>query len=224
MTATAQPVDVSNYDGLVLYYYRYCPYSQRVLVTLEETNTPYKPVEIDLLNKPEWYLKINEKGETPTLRLADGTYMTESNLISAYIDKNFSKPGETLIPQDDGALPFYKDLQVIYVVISKEAYLANQSSDMKLKQKTWDEVYPEFLKIETIFRERATGEGYAMASRYGFNDIFNQPFFTELIHLGKTLGHDVYADKNLPAFNKWYKACSARPSFIHNIPDRFQKN
>nr|CAD1828744.1 unnamed protein product [Ananas comosus var. bracteatus] len=39
-----------------------CPFSQRVLLTLEEKKIPYELKLIDLDNKPEWFLKISPRG------------------------------------------------------------------------------------------------------------------------------------------------------------------
>ncbi|XP_056849133.1 glutathione S-transferase DHAR3, chloroplastic-like [Raphanus sativus] len=39
-----------------------CPFSQRVLLTLEEKHVPYDMKLVDLINKPEWFLKISPEG------------------------------------------------------------------------------------------------------------------------------------------------------------------
>ena len=42
-----------------LYSNKSCPWAQRVRIALLETGVKYEEVEIDLQNKPEWYVKIN---------------------------------------------------------------------------------------------------------------------------------------------------------------------
>lgn len=63
-----------------------CPYVQRVAVVLHEKGIPFERVDIDLGNKPDWFLAISPLGKTPVL-LVDGEGIFESSVICEYLDE-----------------------------------------------------------------------------------------------------------------------------------------
>ncbi|KAF6153020.1 hypothetical protein GIB67_021625 [Kingdonia uniflora] len=73
------PVSHSDDDKSIAIRKEKCPFSQRVLLTLEEKHLPYDMKLIDLANKPEWLLKISPGGKVPALNktysMQDSFYM-----------------------------------------------------------------------------------------------------------------------------------------------------
>ncbi|MDI1269423.1 MAG: glutathione S-transferase family protein [Polaromonas sp.] len=63
-----------------------CPYVQRVVIVLEEKVIPYERIDVDLANKPEWFLKVSPLGKTPVL-LVDGMPIFESTVICEYLEE-----------------------------------------------------------------------------------------------------------------------------------------
>lgn len=63
-----------------------CPYVQRALIVLAEKNVPFERVDIDLANKPDWFLKLSPLGKVPVLE-ADGHVLFESQVIAEYLDE-----------------------------------------------------------------------------------------------------------------------------------------
>ncbi|KAK9474640.1 uncharacterized protein V1510DRAFT_411564 [Dipodascopsis tothii] len=54
-------------------------------MALEQSGIEYEYVEIDLKNKPEWFLKeVNPEGKVPTIKYGD-EYLIESNVITEFI-------------------------------------------------------------------------------------------------------------------------------------------
>src|SRR5579862_1904320 len=78
-----------------------CPYVQRAVIALTEKGVPFERIDIDLANKPDWFLKISPLGKVPVLvvRRDDGSEVAlfESNVICEYIEETQS--GEKLHPQ-----------------------------------------------------------------------------------------------------------------------------
>ncbi|KKA29786.1 hypothetical protein TD95_005478, partial [Thielaviopsis punctulata] len=71
--------------NITIYLSTCCPWCRRVLAVLKEVGAHYEVVSIDLtLPRPEWYLKINPKGQVPTL-LYDGKILTESGVIAQFL-------------------------------------------------------------------------------------------------------------------------------------------
>jgi glutathione S-transferase len=63
-----------------------CPYVQRVAVVLEEKGIAFERVDIDLANKPDWFLAVSPLGKTPVL-LVDGEAIFESSVICEYLEE-----------------------------------------------------------------------------------------------------------------------------------------
>lgn len=64
-----------------------CPFSFRVLLTLEEKMLPYKAHFVDSSNKPEWLTNVNSKGSVPILEGNNGTYVIDSDAICDYLEQ-----------------------------------------------------------------------------------------------------------------------------------------
>ncbi len=63
-----------------------CPYVQRAVITLLEKEIPHDRTNIDLANKPDWFLQISPMGKVPLLRVQDEV-LFESAVICEYLDE-----------------------------------------------------------------------------------------------------------------------------------------
>lgn len=70
---------------MVLVSHALCPYVQRVAITLQEKNLAFERRDIDLAQKPDWFLALSPTGKTPLL-LVDGTPIFESSVICEYLE------------------------------------------------------------------------------------------------------------------------------------------
>jgi glutathione S-transferase len=52
---------------LTLISHKLCPYVQRAVIALTEKGVPFERIDIDLANKPDWFLKISPLGKVPVL-------------------------------------------------------------------------------------------------------------------------------------------------------------
>jgi glutathione S-transferase len=75
--------------------HKLCPYVQRAVIALKEKGVSFERVDIDLGNKPDWFLKLSPLGKVPLLVINGGKGSTaagepvvlfESAVISEYID------------------------------------------------------------------------------------------------------------------------------------------
>lgn len=81
---------------LTLISHALCPYVQRAAIVLAEKGLSFERIDIDLANKPEWFLKVSPLGKTPVLLVGDEAIF-ESAVICEYLDET-SLP--TLHPSD----------------------------------------------------------------------------------------------------------------------------
>src|SRR5690349_4665866 len=86
---------------LKLISHKLCPYVQRAVIALTEKGVPFERIDIDLANKPVWFLKISPLGKVPVLTVATDAgevALFESNVICEYIEE--TQAGAKLHPQD----------------------------------------------------------------------------------------------------------------------------
>jgi glutathione S-transferase len=76
---------------LKLISHKLCPYVQRAVIALTEKGVPFERVDIDLGNKPDWFLGVSPLSKTPVLQVGDTTIF-ESAVILEYLEETQPKP------------------------------------------------------------------------------------------------------------------------------------
>lgn len=72
--------------AFVLVSHALCPYVQRAAIVLAEKGVPFERRDIDLADKPAWFLAASPLGRTPVL-LVGGEPIFESAVICEYLDE-----------------------------------------------------------------------------------------------------------------------------------------
>ncbi len=78
-------------EPLTLVSHDLCPYVQRAAIVLAEKGVPFKRVDIDLSNKPDWFKAISPLGKVPLLQVADEV-LFESAVIVEYLEETTAHP------------------------------------------------------------------------------------------------------------------------------------
>ncbi len=68
-----------------------CPYVQRAVISLTEKDVPFERIDVDLGNKPDWFLDISPLGKTPVL-VVDGTPIFKSAPILEFLEETQPNP------------------------------------------------------------------------------------------------------------------------------------
>ena len=76
---------------LKLISHKLCPYVQRAVIALAEKGVAFERVDIDLADKPDWFLALSPLGKTPVL-LAGDIPIFESAVILEYLEETQPKP------------------------------------------------------------------------------------------------------------------------------------
>jgi len=71
---------------LRLISHKLCPYVQRAVIALSEKGVAFERIDIDLANKPDWFLAISPLGKTPVLQVGD-VAIFESAVILEYLEE-----------------------------------------------------------------------------------------------------------------------------------------
>ena len=78
-------------ESLKLVSHKLCPYVQRAVIALAEKGVPFERIDIDLANKPDWFLKVSPLGKTPVLLVGDHAIF-ESAVILEYLEESEARP------------------------------------------------------------------------------------------------------------------------------------
>ncbi|CAN4096031.1 unnamed protein product [Withania somnifera] len=75
-----------------------CPFSQRVLLTLEEKKVPYKMHLINVSDKPKWFLEVNPEGKVPVINFGD-KWIPDSDVIVGLLEEKYPNPSLIAPPE-----------------------------------------------------------------------------------------------------------------------------
>uniref|UniRef100_A0A4W6CRZ8 Glutathione S-transferase omega n=1 Tax=Lates calcarifer TaxID=8187 RepID=A0A4W6CRZ8_LATCA len=92
-------------DHIRIYSMRFCPFAQRTRLVLNAKGIKHDTVNINLKDKPDWFLEKNPLGLVPTLETPAGEVIYESPITCEYLDEVY--PENQLLP----STPFAKAQQ-----------------------------------------------------------------------------------------------------------------
>lgn len=152
-----------------------CPFVQRSVITLLEKGIPFRRVNIDLADKPDWFLRLSPLGKVPALKI-HGQVLFESAVINEYLD-------EITPPSMHPADPLQKALNRAWIEYSAE--LSNLSFNMA----TTDDAEALARSLESLrerFRhlEKNLGEGpFFNGASFSLIDAAYAPVFIRIARL-----------------------------------------
>src|SRR3977135_2838990 len=187
---------------LKLISHKLCPYVQRAVIALTEKGVAFERIDIDLANKPDWFLAISPLGKTPVLQVGD-VPIFESAVILEYLEETAPKPLHPADPlrraEHRGWIEFgstvLNDIAGLYAAPDEATFKAKAS---QLEQR--------FARLEA--RVAATpwfdGEDFSLVDAV-FGPVFRYfDVFDEIADFGILTGK--------PKLARWRKALAARPS------------
>ncbi|KAJ55302.1 glutathione S-transferase [Actibacterium mucosum KCTC 23349] len=188
--------------NLTLISHSLCPYVQRAAIALTEKGVPFTRRDIDLSNKPEWFLEVSPMGKTPVL-LVEGVAVFESAVIVEYLEDTQPNP---LHPADalararhrgwiEVASAFLNDIASFYAADSAER-LAAAAVRMRTKAEKLSDVL---------------GDGpYFDGARFSLVDAAFGPVFRYFDLFDDIGNFGVF--NGLDKVQTWRRAVAARPS------------
>lgn len=190
---------------LALVSHALCPYVQRAAIVLMEKGIEFERREIDLANKPLWFLEISPLGKTPVL-LVDGEAIFESAVICEFLDET---EGARLHP----AAPLLRARHRAWMefgssLLNTIAAFYNAPDDITLAARTKD-IRHRFEQLEATL-----GEGpYFAGERFSIVDAVFGPVF-RYFDVFETLG-DFGFFEGLPKVKAW-RACLAERDSVRD--------
>lgn len=204
-----------------LYNARVCPYAQRAVWAFEATNLPYKLVEIDLNNKPAWYVeKINPLGKVPALKLGEeddekAPILVESLIISQYVADLTGR----LLPTDAlirAQISLFTQRYTDSVVSPFFQYARTSPGEERATAKA--KLFEGLAYVEELFEEQQTSSSskgpYFLGEELSLADINTATHHARLV-LALAHFHQlrVPGEEKLPRLTRWFNAIQARPDW-----------
>ena len=182
--------------------HKLCPYVQRAVIALTEKGVAFERIDIDLANKPDWFVAISPLGKTPVLQVGD-TAIFESAVILEYLEETQPKP---LHPADPLTRAEHRAwIEFGSTVLSDIAGFYAAPDEATFKAKT-SQIEQRFARLEA--RVAASpwfdGESFSLVDAV-FGPVFRYfDVFDEIADFGILTGK--------PKLARWRKALAARPS------------
>ena len=187
---------------LKLISHKLCPYVQRAVIALTEKGVAFERIDIDLANKPDWFLKISPLGKTPVL-LVDEHAIFESAVILEYLEETQAKP---LHPSDPLARAEHRAwIEFGSAVLNDIAgfYTAPDEAGFKAKALLLAQKFAR-LEARLVAAPWFDGEEFALVDAV-FGPVFRY------FEVFETIGDfGILADR--PKIARWRASLAARPS------------
>jgi glutathione S-transferase len=194
--------EISMAAPLQLISHKLCPYVQRAVIALTEKGVAFERIDIDLANKPDWFLAISPLGKTPVLRVGDAAIF-ESAVILEYLEE--TEPNQ-LHPADPLRRAEHRGwIEFGSSVLNDIAGFYAAKDEATFKAKT-GQLEQKFARLEA--RVAATpwfdGESFSLV------DAVFGPVFRYFDVFDDIADFAILADK--PKLAQWRKSLAARPS------------
>lgn len=192
---------------LKLISHKLCPYVQRAVIALTEKGVAFERIDIDLADKPDWFLKISPLGKVPVLVVpsADGEVtLFESNVICEYIED--TQAGAKLHPEDALARAQQRAWMEFGSAILGDLWGLETTQDPATFEARREALTVKFARVEA-----ALGEGpYFGGGRFSLVDAVFAPVFRYFDVF------DGYGDLGIfsatPKVRAWRDQLAQRPS------------
>jgi glutathione S-transferase len=157
---------------LVLVSHALCPYVQRAAIVLHEKGVPFERRDVDLADKPDWFLRVSPLGKTPVL-LAGEEAILESAVICEYLD-------ETTAPRLHPPEPLRRArhrswMEFGSALLNAIAVFYNAPDDAALQRAAAD-IHRRFRQVEEVLHAPPYFEG----ERFSIVDAVFAPVFRYL--------------------------------------------
>jgi len=183
-----------------------CPYVQRVVTLLIETQTPFSYKNVDLQNKPEWFLEKSPLGKVPVLRFPDGQFIFESAIINEYID-SVLPAGKSLSPSD----PVVRAQNKAWLEFIGSIFTESFGALTKPTKEEFEAALGGISKKFAVLEKEIAGP-FFNGEKISLIDIASGPLFQRLVNFSKIAGVDFGDYGKYPKVAAWIKTLVEYPS------------
>src|SRR3954466_10801631 len=194
-------------NSLKLISHKLCPYVQRAVIALAEKGVPFERIDIDLADKPDWFLRISPLGKVPVLTVATDrgeVALFESNVICEYIEE--TQAGARLHPEDALQRAEHRAWMEFGSAILGDVWGLETTTDAATFESKRQAIAAKFARVEAAL---GTGPFFA-GERFSLVDAVFAPIFRYFDVFDEFTDLAVFTDT--PKVRNWRAELAKRPS------------
>ena len=187
-----------------------CPFVHRAAIMLHEKGVAFDRRNVDLQNKPDWFLAISPRGKVPVL-VADGVALFESAVICEFLD-------ETHPPRLVPAEPFERARQRGWVEVANDLLAAQfrflaaaETPELEKQRAALDALLARF--------EEALGASVIAEAAFDLIHVAVAPALHRVVVVEDRLGLKLL--EAAPKLAALARRLTDRPSVIETVPADF---
>ncbi|MGL1919550.1 MAG: glutathione S-transferase family protein [Hyphomicrobiales bacterium] len=204
---------------LTLISHKLCPFVQRAAISLAEKGIEFVRKDIDLGNKPDWFLKISPLGKVPLLIVSedgkDDVVIFESNVILEYLEDT-TEP--KLHPTDALERARHRSWNEFGSTLLGTMWALYSQSDEKAVETAKADVTAKLTILEGELAKNTSGDFFG-GEKFSTVDTVYAPMFRYLDMLENEIELDLIGD--LPKVKKWKNALRVKASVKAVVPSDF---
>lgn len=193
--------------GLTLVSHQLCPFVQRAAIALDEKGVAFERIDVDLANKPDWFLAISPLGKVPLLKVGDAVIF-ESAVILEYLEETGPNP---LHPADPLRRAEHRSWIEFGSSILNDIWTFYTAADEGALQAKARALADKFARLEQRLDEGRCFDG----SRFSLVDAAFGPVFRYFDAFDRIGDFGILAGK--PKVAAWRRALAERPSVARAV-------
>lgn len=202
---------------LTLISHPLCPFVQRATIVLLEKNVPFERLDVDLADKPDWFVALSPMGKVPLLKVErpnrSATVLFESMTICEYL--NETQGGVSLYSND----PLLRAQQRAWIEFGatalSDAWQFLNAKDLESAENRKTAFREKLQRLESELDQAP----YFSGSAFSMVDVVFAPIFRYFDVLSPVVSQAIF-DK-LPRVAAWRASLAKRPSVVSAVRDDY---
>lgn len=202
---------------LTLISHPLCPFVQRAAIVLLEKKVPFERIDVDLADKPDWFIAISPTGKVPLLKVklpdSADAILFESTAICEYL--NETQDGVSLYSNNAISRAQQRAWVEFGVAALSEAWQFLNAKELAVADDKKAAFRDKLLRLESTLEQGP----YFSGSVFSMVDAMFAPVFRYFDLLSPVVSQPIF--DNLPRVSAWRDSLAHRPSVISAVRDDY---
>ena len=197
-------------ESIKIYSSARCPYAQRTRMLMIEKEIPFELTEVDLRNKPDWFLAVSPYGKVPVI-VDDGQTIYESAIINEYLDEKYiSIPMMPEEPVERAKARIWMDYCTNkYLTLSRKLLVDHGNEELQTENKK--KMKESLIYIEKECFEKNANGPFWLGNKISLVALHYAPFFERFGAFKELFG--VEWPEECIKISDWWSAIQKRDSY-----------